>query len=137
MYRCERQSGISKEIQNMKFLKQNTAANTANLYATQVVTQTTILRLRLAPSPANSNASTKNIPSNAPSAQGNNTLSSRRMTGSLTIRFPESAVLTIDSTSTSPSLRVTTDGKQSGKIGGVKVSRAGGARQGTPLVTYS
>jgi hypothetical protein len=61
----------------------------------------------------------------------NNVLSTRKLTGQLTLKFPESAVLTIDPTSTSPSLRVTTDGKQSGILQGPRPAGAnqGGARQ--------
>jgi hypothetical protein len=100
----------------MNFLKQNNNSTASNLYATQVATQSTILRGRY---------SGKNAASNP-----NNVLSTRRMTGSLVLRFPESAVLTIDPTSTSPSLRVTTDGKQSGILQGPRpAGNQGGARQ--------
>jgi Protein of unknown function (DUF1573) len=88
----------------MKFTRQNTNSKTSNLYATQVATQTSVLRGRYSGKGASSNP--------------NNVLSSRKLTGNLLIRFPESAVLTIDPTSTSPSLRVTTDGKQSGILQG-------------------
>ena len=101
----------------MHFPKQNTKSTPPNLYATQVVTQYTILRGRYSGKDASQNPK--------------NTLSTRRMTGSLVLRFPESAVITIDPTSTSPSLRVTTDGKQAGVLQGPRPAQAnqGGARQ--------
>jgi hypothetical protein len=97
----------------MNFQKQNVGAD---LYTTQVVTQSIILRGRYSGKGASSNP--------------NNVLSSRKLTGQLTIRFPESAVIAIDATSTTPSLRVTTDGKQSGILQGPRpAGNQGGARQ--------